>query len=66
MEADLDLATISTAELEISITRLSSDLNAAICRQLMMLAEFDRRNGWGHEGCCFPLYSSSLFSFQSV
>ncbi len=29
MEADLDLATISTADLEISITRLSSDLNAA-------------------------------------
>ena len=50
MDANLDLSTISTADLESSITRLSSELNAATYRQLRMLAEFDRRQGWGHEG----------------
>lgn len=50
MDTNLDLSTFSTSELESSITRLSCDLNAATYRQLMLLAEFDRRQGWGHEG----------------
>ncbi|ASJ74427.1 HNH endonuclease signature motif containing protein [Granulosicoccus antarcticus] len=50
MDTNLDLSTISTSELESSITRLSCDLNAATYRQLMLLAEFDRRQGWGHDG----------------
>lgn len=50
MEANPDFASISTSELESSITRLCADLNAATYRQLMMIAEFDRRQGWGDEG----------------
>ena len=45
MDATLDLSRISTADLESSIARLRSELNAATYRQLMMLAEFDRRHG---------------------
>lgn len=50
MEANPDFTSLSTSELESGITRLSADLNAATYRQLMMIAEFDRRQGWGHEG----------------
>ncbi len=50
MEALPDFADISTSELEASITGLCADLNAATYKQLVMVAEFDRRRGWGDEG----------------
>ncbi len=50
MEANPDLTSLSTPELESGITRLCADLNAATYRQLMMIAEFDRRQGWGDDG----------------
>lgn len=50
MDANPDFTSVSTADLEHSITRLTANLNAATYQQLMMLAEFDSRNGWGHEG----------------
>ena len=38
---------ISIAELEAQITELAGNLNAANHRWLMLIAEFDRRDGWG-------------------
>ena len=37
---------ISLDELEAQITELAGQLNAANYRWLMLIAEFDRRNGW--------------------
>lgn len=51
MDANPDFTILTTDELEDSITRLTANINAATYQQLMMIAEFDRRNGWGHEGC---------------
>ena len=51
MEANPDFTSVTTEALETSITRLCADINAATYQQLLMIAEFDRRNGWGHEGC---------------
>jgi len=51
MEANPQFTNLSNTELEHSITRLCADINAATYQQLIMIAEFDRRNGWGHEGC---------------
>jgi len=51
MEANPQFSNSSNSELELSITRLCADINAAIYQQLIMIAEFDRRNGWGREGC---------------
>ncbi len=39
--------TLSIAELEAQITELAGHLNAANHRWLMLIAEFDRRDGWG-------------------
>jgi len=50
MDANPDFTSVTTAELEASITRLTANLNAATYQHLMMIAEFDTRNGWGHEG----------------
>ena len=50
MEANPDFTSVSTPELETFITRLCADLNAATYKQLTMIAEFDRRQGWGDEG----------------
>jgi len=50
MEANPDFSTISTPDLEVSITRLCADINAATYQQLIMIAEFDRRQGWGYDG----------------
>lgn len=50
MEANPDFSSVSTPDLENSITRLSADLIAATYQQLIMIAEFDRRQGWGEEG----------------
>lgn len=33
------------------ITTLAAHIHAATCRWLELIAEFDRREGWGHEGC---------------
>jgi hypothetical protein len=33
------------------IAALAADIRAATCRWLLMLAEFDRREGWAGEGC---------------
>ncbi len=51
MEANPQFSNYSNTQLENSITRLCADINAATYQQLIMIAEFDRRNGWGHEGC---------------
>jgi len=51
MEANPQFADLSNDELERSITRLCADINAATYQQLIMIAEFDLRNGWGYEGC---------------
>ncbi len=40
-------STLSIAELEAQITELAGHLNAANHRWLMLIAEFDRRDGWG-------------------
>ena len=45
-----DLSNVSTAELEASITGICVDLNAATYRQLVMIAEFDKRLGWADDG----------------
>ena len=50
MDVLSDIANISTAELELSITKLCADINAATYRQLVMIAEFDKRKGWGDDG----------------
>lgn len=50
MEALPDLTELPTVELEASITGLCADINAATYKQLVMVAEFDRRLGWGDEG----------------
>src|ERR1700722_5738271 len=39
---------ISLEELEAQITELAGHLNAANYRWLSLIAEFDRRKGWGH------------------
>jgi len=37
--------------LEHEITQLASDIHAATCRWLRLVAEFDRREGWAQWGC---------------
>ncbi len=36
--------------LELKITQLSADINAATCEQVLLIAEFDTRQAWCHEG----------------
>ena len=50
MDANPDFTSVTTEDLEESITRLAANINAATFQHLMMIAEFDNRNGWGHEG----------------
>ena len=50
MDAQADFTDVSTSELEASITGLCADLNSATYRQLVMIAEFDKRRGWGDDG----------------
>ncbi|MGI9118525.1 MAG: DUF222 domain-containing protein [Acidimicrobiales bacterium] len=42
----LPLAAVPTERLEAEITELAAHLNAAECRWLLLVAEFDRREGW--------------------
>ena len=46
----LDIATLSRQELENNLTQLAAHINAATCQFLLLIAEFDRREAWGHEG----------------
>ena len=50
MDATPDFTTVTTVDLEHSITSLTANINAATFEQLMLIAEFDTRQGWGHEG----------------
>jgi len=46
----LAIADISNQELENNLTELAAHINAATYRFLLLIAEFDRREAWGHEG----------------
>ncbi|MEE9334376.1 MAG: DUF222 domain-containing protein [Granulosicoccaceae bacterium] len=50
MDANPNFTDTTTPELEQSITSLTANLNAAAFEQLMMIAEFDTRQGWCEEG----------------
>jgi hypothetical protein len=50
MDANPDFSAITTDDIENSITSLSANINAATFEQLMLIAEFDSRQGWGHVG----------------
>jgi len=50
LRADPTLAELSRDDLEAQITEMAGQLNAATYRWLMLIAEFDRRQGWG-AGC---------------
>ncbi len=45
-----DIHDLSSQELENSITQLAAHINAATCRFLLLINEFDHREAWGHEG----------------
>jgi hypothetical protein len=47
----LALEGVPLERLESEITELSAHLNAAECRWLLLVAEFDRRQGWGTWEC---------------
>lgn len=42
---------MSIEELGEQIAAMAADIEAAMCRWLELVAEFDRREGWGVEGC---------------
>jgi hypothetical protein len=46
----LKLATLSRQELENNLTQLAAHINAATYQFLSLIAEFDCREAWGHEG----------------
>lgn len=43
-------AEVPLEHLEHEICQLSAHLSAAVCRWLLLIGEFDRREGWGHQG----------------
>ncbi len=45
-----NITALSRQELENNLTQLAAHINAATCRFLLLIAEFDRREAWGHEG----------------
>ncbi len=47
----LPLAEVPLERLESEITELAAHINAATCRWLLLVAEFDRRQGWGDWEC---------------
>jgi hypothetical protein len=47
LPTDPALAALSRDDLEAQITEMAGQLNAATYRWLMLIAEFDRRQGWG-------------------
>jgi Domain of unknown function (DUF222)/HNH endonuclease len=46
-----ELAAIPLEHLEHEITELAAHINAATCRWLLLVGEFDRREGWADWGC---------------
>ena len=46
-----DLESVPLGRLEAEITSLSAHIAAATCRFLLLVAEFDRREGWARWGC---------------
>jgi Domain of unknown function (DUF222)/HNH endonuclease len=46
-----DPSEVPLERLEAEITELAAHLNAGTCRWLELIAEFDRREGWGSWGC---------------
>jgi hypothetical protein len=46
-----DAAELPLERLEHEITELAAHINAGSCRWLELIAEFDRREGWGSWGC---------------
>jgi hypothetical protein len=46
-----DPSEIPTERLEREIAELAAHINAGMCRWLELVAEFDRREGWGSWGC---------------
>jgi Domain of unknown function (DUF222)/HNH endonuclease len=47
----LGLAAMPLERLEHEITELAAHINAATCRWLLLVGEFDRREGWAEWGC---------------
>ncbi|MBW3547584.1 MAG: 13E12 repeat family protein, partial [Actinobacteria bacterium] len=47
----LPLDEVPLERLESEITELAAHINAATCRWLLLVAEFDRRRGWGDWEC---------------
>ncbi|HEY8718335.1 hypothetical protein, partial [Pengzhenrongella sp.] len=43
-------ADLSVPQLEVALTTLAGHLNAATCRFLVLLGEFDAREGWAMDG----------------
>jgi hypothetical protein len=50
-EAMSDLAMLDLDELEDELARLAAHIYAGTCRWLELVAELDRRGGWGERGC---------------
>jgi hypothetical protein len=46
-----ELGSMPVERLEREITRQAADINAATCRWLLLVGEFDRREGWAAWGC---------------
>lgn len=46
----MSIAAMPLERLEREITELASHIHAAMCRWLLLVAEFDRREGWGQWG----------------
>ncbi len=46
----LDIVSLSRQELENNLTQLAAHINAATYQFLLLIAEFERREAWGHEG----------------
>jgi hypothetical protein len=46
-----ELGAMPVERLEREITRQAADINAATCRWLLLVGEFDRREGWAAWGC---------------
>ncbi len=50
-ERFLSLTEVPLERLESEITELAAHINAATCRWMLLVAEFDRREGWGTWEC---------------
>ena len=55
-ERPFDPAELPLERLEHEITELAAHINAGSCRWLELIAEFDRREGWG-SGAAVPARS---------